>query len=120
MQDLLDHGILKFEGIPNIKTNPLPNHPKGSVSAILVEEDDHIDLNTIQVPWKKLSYALKAHGYLSLIEACYEESSEGICEYHPNAHGHNLKDCEDFKKEVVVWLKEELYGRRSRSQQESA
>ena len=64
VQDFLDHGILKFKRVPNIKTNPLPSHPEGGVSAILVEEDDRIDLSTIQVPWKKLFYALKAQGYL--------------------------------------------------------
>ena len=32
---------------------------------------------------------------------CYEESSERICEYHSNAHGHNLEDYEDFKKEIA-------------------
>uniref|UniRef100_A0A2N9H4W4 RNase H type-1 domain-containing protein n=1 Tax=Fagus sylvatica TaxID=28930 RepID=A0A2N9H4W4_FAGSY len=31
VQDLIDHGILKFEGLPNITTNPLPNHPEGSL-----------------------------------------------------------------------------------------
>lgn len=101
VQDLLDHGILEFEGVLNIKTNPFPNHPEGGVSAILVEEDNHIDLIAIQVPWKKLFYALKAQGYLSPIEAYYEESSEGMCEYHSNAHGHSLEDCEDFKEEVA-------------------
>uniref|UniRef100_A0A2N9GWU2 Reverse transcriptase domain-containing protein n=1 Tax=Fagus sylvatica TaxID=28930 RepID=A0A2N9GWU2_FAGSY len=29
VQDLIDHGVLKFEGLPNITTNPLPNHPEG-------------------------------------------------------------------------------------------
>uniref|UniRef100_A0A2N9HNV9 Retrotransposon gag domain-containing protein n=1 Tax=Fagus sylvatica TaxID=28930 RepID=A0A2N9HNV9_FAGSY len=32
VQDLIDHGILKFEGLPNITTNPLPNHPEGGVN----------------------------------------------------------------------------------------
>uniref|UniRef100_A0A2N9IX63 Uncharacterized protein n=1 Tax=Fagus sylvatica TaxID=28930 RepID=A0A2N9IX63_FAGSY len=95
------HGILKFEGVLNIKTNPFPNHPEGGVSAILVEEVDCIDLSTIQVPWKKLFYALKAQSYLDLVEACYEELSKGICKYHSNAHEHNLEDCEDFKKKIA-------------------
>uniref|UniRef100_A0A2N9I011 Integrase catalytic domain-containing protein n=1 Tax=Fagus sylvatica TaxID=28930 RepID=A0A2N9I011_FAGSY len=29
VQDLIDHGVLKFEGLPNITTNPLPKHPEG-------------------------------------------------------------------------------------------
>ena len=34
VQDLIDHGILKFEGLPNITTNPLPNHPEGGVNMV--------------------------------------------------------------------------------------
>jgi hypothetical protein len=102
VQDLLDHRILKFEGVPNIKTNPLPNHLEGDISAILVEEDDCIDFNAIQVPWKKLFYALKMQGYLGPAEACNEESFEGICEYNFSAQEHSLEDCKDFKKEVPI------------------
>jgi hypothetical protein len=32
--------ILKFEGLPNITTNPLPNHPEGDVDMVEVEEED--------------------------------------------------------------------------------
>jgi hypothetical protein len=39
VQDLIDHGILKFEGLPNITTNPLPNHPEGNVNMIEIEEE---------------------------------------------------------------------------------
>ena len=34
VQDLIDHGISKFEGLPNITTNPLPNHPEGNINMI--------------------------------------------------------------------------------------
>jgi hypothetical protein len=45
VQDLIDHGILKFEVLPNITTNPLPNHPEGDVNMVEVEEeDDQFDL----------------------------------------------------------------------------
>ena len=101
VEDLIDHGILKFEGVPNIKTNPLRNHLEKGVSAILIEEDDRVNLNTIQVPWRKFFYALKAQGYLGLVEAHNEELSENGCEYHSNAQGHSLEDCEEFKKEVA-------------------
>jgi hypothetical protein len=37
IQDLIDHGILKFEGLPNITTNPLPKHPEGGVNMVEVE-----------------------------------------------------------------------------------
>ncbi len=42
---MIDHGILKFEGLPNITTNPLPNHPERDVNMVEVEEeDDQFDL----------------------------------------------------------------------------
>ena len=45
VQDLIDHGILKFEGLPNITTNPLPNHLEGIVNVIEIEEvDGRLDL----------------------------------------------------------------------------
>uniref|UniRef100_A0A2N9H455 Retrotransposon gag domain-containing protein n=1 Tax=Fagus sylvatica TaxID=28930 RepID=A0A2N9H455_FAGSY len=34
VQDLIDHGVLKFEGLPNITTNPLPKHPEGGVNMV--------------------------------------------------------------------------------------
>ena len=39
IQDLIDHGILKFEGLPNITTNPLPNHPEGGVNMVEIREE---------------------------------------------------------------------------------
>uniref|UniRef100_A0A2N9I771 RNase H type-1 domain-containing protein n=1 Tax=Fagus sylvatica TaxID=28930 RepID=A0A2N9I771_FAGSY len=38
VQDLIDHGVLKFEGLPNITTNPLPKHPEGGVNMVEIEE----------------------------------------------------------------------------------
>jgi hypothetical protein len=62
---LIDHGVLKFEGLPNITTNPLPNHPKGNVDMIVVgEEDDKFDLAISQVSWKHLFHAMKGQDYL--------------------------------------------------------
>uniref|UniRef100_A0A2N9HV67 Reverse transcriptase/retrotransposon-derived protein RNase H-like domain-containing protein n=1 Tax=Fagus sylvatica TaxID=28930 RepID=A0A2N9HV67_FAGSY len=40
VQDLIDHGVLKFEGLPNITTNPLPKHPEGGVNMVEVEEGE--------------------------------------------------------------------------------
>lgn len=50
IQDLIDHEVLKFGGVPDISTNPLPKHLKGNVSVIQNEEDDRINLTSIQVP----------------------------------------------------------------------
>lgn len=98
---MIDHGILKFEGVPNIKTNPLPNNPEGNVGVVLAEEDDRIDLNTVQIPWKTLFYALRTQCYLDPLGAHGGEPSEDGCEYHSGARGYSLDSCEEFKKEVT-------------------
>ena len=60
VQDLIDYGILKFEGLPNITTNPLPNHPEGGVNMVEIEEeDDRFDLAGDRILWRRLFYTLK-------------------------------------------------------------
>uniref|UniRef100_A0A2N9EXC6 Reverse transcriptase domain-containing protein n=1 Tax=Fagus sylvatica TaxID=28930 RepID=A0A2N9EXC6_FAGSY len=49
VQDLIDHGVLKFEGLPNITTNPLPKHPEGGVNMVEVEEG-----NEESIAWRRL------------------------------------------------------------------
>ena len=59
-QDLIDHGVLKFEGMPNININPLPNHLEENVGMIGAgEEDNKFELATNQISWKQLFHALK-------------------------------------------------------------
>uniref|UniRef100_A0A2N9H3T2 RNase H type-1 domain-containing protein n=1 Tax=Fagus sylvatica TaxID=28930 RepID=A0A2N9H3T2_FAGSY len=48
VQDLIDHGVLKFEGLPNITTNPLPKHPEGGVNMVEVEEG-----NEESIAWRR-------------------------------------------------------------------
>uniref|UniRef100_A0A2N9GT02 Retrotransposon gag domain-containing protein n=1 Tax=Fagus sylvatica TaxID=28930 RepID=A0A2N9GT02_FAGSY len=50
VQDLIDHGVLKFEGLPNITTNPLPKHPEGGVNMVEVEEG-----NEESIAWRRHS-----------------------------------------------------------------
>uniref|UniRef100_A0A2N9HPB0 Integrase catalytic domain-containing protein n=1 Tax=Fagus sylvatica TaxID=28930 RepID=A0A2N9HPB0_FAGSY len=54
VQDLIDHGVLKFEGLPNITTNPLPNHPEGGVNMVEIEEG-----NEERIAWRRLFYTLE-------------------------------------------------------------
>jgi hypothetical protein len=99
---LIDHGVLKFEGLPNITTNPLPNHLDGNVGMIgAEEEDDKFDLAISQVSWRHLFHALKEQGYLTPLEALEGPSDGDICKYHSGARGHSLECCKEFKKEVA-------------------
>uniref|UniRef100_A0A2N9GM77 Retrotransposon gag domain-containing protein n=1 Tax=Fagus sylvatica TaxID=28930 RepID=A0A2N9GM77_FAGSY len=109
VQDLINHGILKFEGLPNITTDPLPNHPEGNVNMVEVEgKDDGFDLASGQASWKHLFHALKEQGYLTPLEAPAGPSKGDICEYHSGARGHSLECCEEFKKEVASLAKRGL------------
>ena len=102
VQDLIDHGILKFEGLPNITTNPLPNHPEGGVNMVEIEEEgDRIDLASDRILWRCLFYTLKEQGHITLLEAPPRPSMGDACEYHSGARGHSLECCEEFKKEVI-------------------
>ena len=86
VQDLIDHGILKFEGLPNITTNPLPNHPERNVSMIEIEEmDSQFDLSIGQTSWKRLFHTLKEQGHVTPLEVPLGPSTGDACEYHSGA-----------------------------------
>jgi hypothetical protein len=102
IQDLIDHGILKFEGLPNITTNPLPNHPEGGINMVEIEEKgDRIDLAGDRISWRCLFYTLKEQRHITPLEAPPGPSTRDACEYHSGARGHSLECCEEFKKEVT-------------------
>uniref|UniRef100_A0A2N9ID85 Retrotransposon gag domain-containing protein n=1 Tax=Fagus sylvatica TaxID=28930 RepID=A0A2N9ID85_FAGSY len=102
VQDLINYGILKFEGLPNITTNPLPNHPEGNVNMIEIEEaDSRSDLAGGQTSWKRLFRTLKEQGHITPLEAPPGPSIGDVCEYHSGARGHSLECCEELKKEIT-------------------
>uniref|UniRef100_A0A2N9GYY6 Uncharacterized protein n=1 Tax=Fagus sylvatica TaxID=28930 RepID=A0A2N9GYY6_FAGSY len=102
IQDLIDHGILKFEGLPNITTNPLPNHPEGGMNMVEIEEEDNrSNLAGDRILWRRLFHTLKEQGHITPLEAPPGPSTGDACEYHSGARGHNLECCEEFKKEIT-------------------
>ena len=109
IQDLIDHGILKFEGLPNITTNPLPNHPEGGVNMVEIEEEgNQIDLANDQISWRCLFYTLKEQGHITPLEAPPGPSIGDACEYHSGTRGHSLECCEEFKKEITDLMEKGL------------
>uniref|UniRef100_A0A2N9FS67 Reverse transcriptase domain-containing protein n=1 Tax=Fagus sylvatica TaxID=28930 RepID=A0A2N9FS67_FAGSY len=77
--------ILKFEGLPNITTNPLPNHPEGDVDMVEVEEED--------------------------AEAPPGPSTGNTCKYHSGALGHALECCKEFRDEIASLTEKGLIRR---------
>jgi hypothetical protein len=106
IQDLIDHGILKFEGLPNITTNPLPNHPEGGVNMVEIEEGGEE-----RISWRRLFYTLEKQRHITPLEAPLGPSTGDACEYHSGARGHNLECCEEFKKKVTDLMEKGLVGR---------
>uniref|UniRef100_A0A2N9EWA5 Integrase catalytic domain-containing protein n=1 Tax=Fagus sylvatica TaxID=28930 RepID=A0A2N9EWA5_FAGSY len=64
VQDLIDHGVLKFEGLPNITTNPLPKHPEGGVNMVEIEEG-----NEERIAWRRLFYTLEKQRHITPLDA---------------------------------------------------
>jgi hypothetical protein len=106
VQDLIDHGVLKFEGLPNITTNPLPKHPEGGVNMVEVEEG-----NEESIAWRRLFYTLEKKRHIIPLEAPPGPSAGDACEYHSGARGHSLDCCEEFKKKVTDLMENGLVGR---------
>uniref|UniRef100_A0A2N9GDK8 Integrase catalytic domain-containing protein n=1 Tax=Fagus sylvatica TaxID=28930 RepID=A0A2N9GDK8_FAGSY len=94
VQDLIDHGILKFEGLPNITTNPLPNHPEGGVNMVEIEERGEE-----RIAWRRLFYTLEKQRHITPLEAPPGPSTGDACEYHSGARGHSLECCEEVQEE---------------------
>jgi hypothetical protein len=85
VQDLIDHGVLKFEGLPNITTNPLPNHLEGGVNMVEIEE-----MGEERIAWRRLFYTLEKQRHITPLEAPPGPSTGDACEYHSGARGcHN-------------------------------
>ena len=112
IQDLIDHGILKFKGLPNITTNPLPNHPEGGVNMVEIEEEgDRFDLAGDRILWRCLFHTLEKQGHITPLEASPGPSTGDACEYHSGVRGHSLECCEEFKKEVTNLMEKGLIRR---------
>uniref|UniRef100_A0A2N9F828 Retrotransposon gag domain-containing protein n=1 Tax=Fagus sylvatica TaxID=28930 RepID=A0A2N9F828_FAGSY len=101
VQDLIDHGVLKFEGLPNITTNPLLNHPKGGVNMVEIEEEgDQPNRASDSISWRRLFHTLERQRHITPLEAPPGPSTGDACEYHSGAGGHSLECCEEFKKKL--------------------
>uniref|UniRef100_A0A2N9GT35 Uncharacterized protein n=1 Tax=Fagus sylvatica TaxID=28930 RepID=A0A2N9GT35_FAGSY len=96
----------EFEGLPNITTNPLPNHPEGGVNMVEIEEG-----NEERILWRRLFYTLEKKRHITPLEAPPGPSTGDACEYHSGARGHSLECCEEFKKKITDLMENGLVGR---------
>uniref|UniRef100_A0A2N9G188 Uncharacterized protein n=1 Tax=Fagus sylvatica TaxID=28930 RepID=A0A2N9G188_FAGSY len=101
VQDLIDHGILKFEGLPNITTNPLPKHPEGGVNMVEIEEG-----NEESIAWRRLFYTLEKQKHITPLDAPPGPSTGDSCEYHSGARGHSLDSINQMDPSDFDWYAE--------------
>uniref|UniRef100_A0A2N9FU38 Uncharacterized protein n=1 Tax=Fagus sylvatica TaxID=28930 RepID=A0A2N9FU38_FAGSY len=93
VQDLIDHGVLKFEGLPNITTNPLPNHPEGGVNMVEIEE-----MGEERIAWRRLFYTLEKQRHITPLDAPPGPSTGDALgrEEIPSKGSHQPDDPSDF------------------------
>uniref|UniRef100_A0A2N9FJ14 Uncharacterized protein n=1 Tax=Fagus sylvatica TaxID=28930 RepID=A0A2N9FJ14_FAGSY len=91
VQDLIDHGVLKFEGLPNITTNPLPKHPEGGVNMVEVEEG-----NEESIAWRRLFYTLEKQKHITPLDAPPGAINRGLIEEIPSKGSRQPDDPSEF------------------------
>uniref|UniRef100_A0A2N9EQE2 Uncharacterized protein n=1 Tax=Fagus sylvatica TaxID=28930 RepID=A0A2N9EQE2_FAGSY len=98
VQDLIDHGVLKFEGLPNITTNPLPKHPEGGVNMVEIEEG-----NEESIAWRRLFYTLEKQKHITPLDAPPGPSTGDSCEYHSGARGHSCRHRRKISSSIILF-----------------
>uniref|UniRef100_A0A2N9G567 Retrotransposon gag domain-containing protein n=1 Tax=Fagus sylvatica TaxID=28930 RepID=A0A2N9G567_FAGSY len=104
VQDLIDHGVLKFEGLPNITTNPLPKHPEGGVNMVEVEEG-----NEESIAWRRLFYTLEKQKHITPLDAPPGPSTGDSCEYHSGARGHSLDSVNQMTPPISTGTRRSIW-----------
>ena len=99
IQDLLNQGVLKFQ-------------IEGIINAIGVEKSDEVDIASTKISWEPLCHEPKKQGLLTTPRAQKEPAEAGIYGYRSGAQDHNLRSCEEFKKEIAILITRGLVKRR--------
>ena len=93
----------------NITSNPLPNHPRPKINALIEDSTRSVKtrVSNVKMPMKNVYKALILAKILHPKETKMikgEGQSETICyqycQYHANLVGHVLQDCAEFQKKV--------------------
>ncbi|KAJ9170030.1 hypothetical protein P3X46_018167 [Hevea brasiliensis] len=100
---LIRNGWLKIEGngsLPNVTSNPLPNHGAGN-SANMIElggEGSTLEVDQLIPHFGEILTMAVREGYLH--PQITEPEDRTGCPYHGRAANHELQNCEEFKQEV--------------------
>ncbi|XP_058005236.1 uncharacterized protein LOC131180938 [Hevea brasiliensis] len=103
VQALIKNGWLKIEGnssLPNVTSNPLPNHGTGNGVNMIEPQDENsiLEVDRLIPHFEKIFAMAVREGYLCP-QTSGSESDTG-CPYHVGATDHELQNCEEFRQEV--------------------
>ncbi|KAJ9134943.1 hypothetical protein P3X46_032179, partial [Hevea brasiliensis] len=118
---LIRNGWVKIEGngsIPNVTSNPLPNHNTGN-GVNMIETDGERPTPEVDklVPlFEKIFAVTMREGYLSPQVTGSKESTG--CPYHGGVTDHELRDCKGFKQKVQNLLSLKVLRSQTRSRTE--
>ena len=105
VQGLKNAGYVNFgynkDGVPNIISNPLPNHSEPKINAIFVSfiGERKTYVRNIVTPLEVVYGKLVQAGFLQPRrgEAIQDgEMSRGYCQYHFKIQGHGIQECKKF------------------------
>ncbi|KAJ9182858.1 hypothetical protein P3X46_006805 [Hevea brasiliensis] len=118
---LIRNGWLKIEGngfLPNVTSNPLPNHNTGNgVNMIESEREGSTpEVDQLIPHFGEIFRMAMREGYLHL--QAPEPEDEAGCPYHGRAANHELQNCEELKQEVQNLLSLKVLRCQARSKME--
>jgi hypothetical protein len=98
--ELIKRGWVSFEDMPNINSNPLPNHAASNSGVGMIEVGNQS--KALKVSMKKLYEMLVQLGFLEINVECHLEGCD-YCEFHER-EGHHIEDCIEFREKVVKMM----------------
>ena len=105
VQALKNAGYVNFgynkDGVPNIISNPLPNHSGPKINGILesLMDERKTYVQNVIMPMGVIFEKLVEIGFLQLKKGeaiKEEESSKGYCQYHAEVRRHSIHECNEF------------------------
>ncbi|XP_022736187.1 uncharacterized protein LOC111289419 [Durio zibethinus] len=115
VQGLINEGVLNFDtsqqGTPNVNGNPLPNHTRPSINALIDGQTSYVKrrIEEVKTPMAKVFEVLVKTDMLKPIEPQnYSEiiNSTESCNYHRGVLGHSIQNCHQFRQEVQKLIDE--------------
>ncbi|XP_073261648.1 uncharacterized protein [Populus alba] len=98
--ELIKRGWVSFEDMPNINSNPLPNHAASNSGVGMIEVGNQS--KALKVSMKGLYDMLLKSGFLEINVEGHLEGCD-YCEFH-GIEGHHIEDCIEFREKVAKMM----------------